>query len=743
MTMPGSPSRPSFSALRGARWRADLGVLPCSTAVSTDELRRAAADSRRRYANLRRRLLIDPHLSKDEEGAPDLVVENPLSQNPDSTWGKYFRNAELEKMLNQDLSRLYPELGDFFQTSSCQSMLGRILLVWSLRYPEFGYRQGMHELLAPLLYVLHADVQHFKQVRDLHEELLDDDFDGKTFPDRSKLNRSDRKNNVECKTAKIRSLADLDPDTKDLFLINDAYGAEGELGIILSEKFMEHDAYSMFENLMNGAEGVVAITDFYSLSPAPESSTGLTPIREASSAIYHLLASVDSSLHSHLVELGVEPQYFALRWLRVLFGREFSLDNLLFIWDEIFSSPNHSYCDDIRSTADYQFKVLCSPRGALILSMAVSMMLHLRSSLLGSEHATSCLVRLLNFPEDIDLKSLIEKASLLQSFALEANIPSSPVRGKSLLTTPNYWEETWKILQSSIDQKKGGGVFKKKGRYFLRRSLSNTESNVSRSKAANFENNNLASTRQSTIDELHNTDVVPVKLINSVPHMPIEERNDHFGQSTSEPIGSNPKNARETGQHDGSCSTSGEIGDPLGAACGYLSRSSSTSLSCGTEYDHGTHHVEEPCAPCDDHVVNKADPLSVDGGRADEAATTTDQTSGIVDTHPVQQSKLGSIDGKLKMEDGQNPTMAEGGQREILAIGLISTVADKELTRTLRSLGESMVENIQVIELLFQPNSLSTSVEQLEKYFPRSSEQAKAVAALKELRKISDLLRQI
>jgi hypothetical protein len=45
MTM---PARPSFSGLRGARWRADLGVLPGSAAVSIDELRRAAADSRRR-----------------------------------------------------------------------------------------------------------------------------------------------------------------------------------------------------------------------------------------------------------------------------------------------------------------------------------------------------------------------------------------------------------------------------------------------------------------------------------------------------------------------------------------------------------------------------------------------------------------------------------------------------------------------------------------------------------------------
>jgi TBC1 domain family protein 5 len=62
--------------------------------------------------------------------------------NAESTWGQYFRNAELEKMLNQDLFRLYPELGEFFHTATCQSMLERILLVWSLRYPEFGYKQG-------------------------------------------------------------------------------------------------------------------------------------------------------------------------------------------------------------------------------------------------------------------------------------------------------------------------------------------------------------------------------------------------------------------------------------------------------------------------------------------------------------------------------------------------------------------------------------------------------------------------
>jgi|APAra0007618257_1042622.scaffolds.fasta_scaffold04409_2 hypothetical protein len=35
-----------------------------------------------RYAALRRRLLIDPHLSKDVRNSPDLSIDNPLSQNP-------------------------------------------------------------------------------------------------------------------------------------------------------------------------------------------------------------------------------------------------------------------------------------------------------------------------------------------------------------------------------------------------------------------------------------------------------------------------------------------------------------------------------------------------------------------------------------------------------------------------------------------------------------------------------------
>lgn len=58
-------------------------------------------------------------------------------------WGRFFRNAELERMVDQDLSRLYPEHGSYFQTPGCQAMLRRILLLWCLGHPGYGYRQGM------------------------------------------------------------------------------------------------------------------------------------------------------------------------------------------------------------------------------------------------------------------------------------------------------------------------------------------------------------------------------------------------------------------------------------------------------------------------------------------------------------------------------------------------------------------------------------------------------------------------
>ncbi|KAL2481833.1 Ypt/Rab-GAP domain of gyp1p superfamily protein [Abeliophyllum distichum] len=402
-----------FGDLRGVQWRIELGILPSSPSASIDDLRRVTANFRRRYAALRRQLLVDSQISNDGSNSPDLVIDNPLSQNPDSMWGRFFRNAELERMVDQDLTRLYPERGSYFQTTRCQGMLRRILLLWCLRHQEYGYRQGMHELLAPLLYVLNVDVERLSEARKFYEDHFTENFDGFSFHENDLTYKFDFKKFSEytedgtgkekC-SVKASGLSELDSMTQTIALLSDVYGAEGELGIVLSEKFMEHDAYSMFDALMNGA--------------------------------------------------GVEPQYFALRWLRVLFGREFSLEDLLVIWDEIFSRENTKFKKPADNDAESNFGVLDSPRGAFISAIAVSM-------------------------DDVNLVKLIEKAKSLQILAVDANnstslpyqhrlhdgsklgitmthslsLDSTSPRTPLNIVPESYWEEKWRVFHKEEENK--------------------------------------------------------------------------------------------------------------------------------------------------------------------------------------------------------------------------------------------------------------------------------------------------
>jgi len=395
----------------------------------------------------------------------------------------------------------------------------------------------MHELLAPLLYVLHADLQHLSEIRKIYTDHFVDKFDENLLHENHdfsfKISSSSSEDDDGCqeKPRKHTNLSDLDASIQSIVLLSDPYGAEGELGVVLSERFMEHDAYCMFDALMSGAGGAVAMAVFFSHSPASAIQTGLAPVIEASLALYHLLSIVDSSLYGHLVELGVEPQYFALRWLRVLFGREFPLDDLLVIWDEIFSFDNGKTV----KAAEHDPGILNSPRGAFISAMAVSMMLHVRSSLLATEYATSCLQRLLNFPEKVDLEILIGKAKSLVMLAMEANVPSQSTplieyggynkqisvkdRTHSLSfdssssQTPlgvipeRYWEEKWRVLQEEEETKKKNSPnqasSKKKGwMEKIKMRLSRSESEPCPSKRGSRVRNHKSSVRRSLLEDL-------------------------------------------------------------------------------------------------------------------------------------------------------------------------------------------------------------------------------------------------
>ncbi|KAG4942520.1 hypothetical protein JHK85_047166 [Glycine max] len=864
---PGSaPESRRFGDLRGLQWRINLGVLPSSSS-SIDDLRRATANSRRRYASLRGRLLVDPHMPKDGSSSPNLVMDNPLSQNPDSTWSRFFRNAEMEKMVDQDLSRLYPEHGNYFQTPGCQGILRRILLLWCLRHPECGYRQGMHELLAPVLYVLQFDVGCLSEVRKLYEDHFTDRFDdlfcqendlSYSFDFRKSSDLMEDEINSNGNATKIESLDELDPKIQNIVLLSDAYGAEGELGVVLSDKFIEHDAYCMFDALMNGARGSIAMADFFSYSPLPGSHTGLPPVIEASAALYHLLSHVDSSLHGHLVDLGVEPQYFALRWLRVLFGREFSLSNLLIIWDEIFSSDNSKLEKHAEDNADSGFRIFNSSRGAFISAMAVAMMLHIRSSLLAAENPTTCLQRLLNFPENINVEKLIEKAKSLLALALSTEISSSmPLfveyhnQGKSAIArsrtlssesispkTPlnlvpdSYWEEKWRVVHKAEELKQDGvekqvPTRKKGWTEKVKFSLKRTESDPSSSRIKSGKKESKSPVRRCLLEDLskelgfeedteklschddlsatveeeqgedgsegsnnyspedrcqsQNTSSEENSPVISCPASPTNETIDHKNDSEKRSVGSNLSLdiTNET-------SLSSPIDSPLPIS-DHPEKGPQTpgrnniNNSAGNSTTNSKERKLNKFQWLWKFGRNNGEFMSEKGGDAYEAVKPANNCSNQSNTTPSStanncNSQSNTVPSSTAHNcNNQSNTIPSStanccnnqsniipsstanncnNQRNIIpsstANGHCSSVSckgestDQTVMGSMRNIGQSMLEHIQVIECAFQQDrGQEASLDNMSKIVVVGKAQVNAMSALKELRKISNLLSEM
>ncbi|KAL1371932.1 hypothetical protein HN51_002121 [Arachis hypogaea] len=799
LSVPESPSETRrFGDIRGLQWRISLGVLPSSNSI--DDLRRATANSRRRYANLRGRLLVDPHLPKDGGSPPNLIMDNPLSQNPDSTWSRFFRNAELERMVDQDLSRLYPEHGGYFQTPGFQGLLRRILLLWCLKHPECGYRQGMHELLAPLLYVLQVDVEHLSAIRKLYEDHFTDRFDGLFCQENDHRYSFDMRKSTDseddigsCGDAlKIQSLDELDPNIRALVLLGDAYGAEGELGVVLSDKFMEHDAYCMFEALMSGAHGSVAMADFFSYSPVAGSNTGLPPVIEASNALYHLLYHVDSSLHSHLVDLGVEPQYFALRWFRVLFGREFSLDNLLIIWDEIFLSDNSKKQKLAEDTTESGFMILQSPRGAFITAMAVAMLLRLRSSLLATENPTICLQRLLNFPGDTDIDKLLAKAKSLQDIALSTEISSSIPsfvwfhnQAKSIsqrstthasdsdsprtplkLLTDSYWEEKWRVAHSTEELKQDGAenqvpAQKKKWTEKVNVSLKRTESAPSPSTTNDGKKENKEAVRRSLLEDL-------CKELGSE----VDTENLYVFEQDNRPVV-----VEREQQDDGSECCNNYFADVRGLSVSTRSEGNSPIFSglasprldvnrrnysekSSIPYNYNLSFLETeinetgsplPVSDCPENLSHTSsfnnDPLGNSASHPkwgklnkfqwffSRLGRNSDERTSVEGGSPSQDAKPAKCENQSHVMIPSS-SIANGHCSPVRSQG--DSPIDQNMVGTIRNIGQSMLEHIQVIESSFQQEQGASKDVVVGK-----GQLAAMTAALDELRKISNLLSEM
>merc|ERR1712110_340000 len=111
---------------------------------------------------------------------------------------------------------------------------------------------------------------------------------------------------------------------------------------IPNQKYLEHDAFELFSHLMlilvpyyTGASLVVGAPD----AKQPFLYYKVQEIH------FVLLRQYDPQLWAHLEEANVLPQLYLIRWLRLLFTREFTIEQSFIIWDELFKSKGMELAD--------------------------------------------------------------------------------------------------------------------------------------------------------------------------------------------------------------------------------------------------------------------------------------------------------------------------------------------------------------------------------------------------------------
>ena len=170
-------------------------------------------------------------------------------QNP---WSRLRKDEELRKEILQDVERCMPD-HDYFRSAQVQKQMLDILFVYSKLNEDTSYRQGMHEIVAPLLWVVSNDA-----VKANIAETLEDDK---------------------------HMLQVLDP------------------------AYIVHDTFSLFQAVMRSARTL------YELGEDAQSpgTKGNAPIIERSRTIHEsLLMAVDPQLAWYLKKMEILPQVFLM-----------------------------------------------------------------------------------------------------------------------------------------------------------------------------------------------------------------------------------------------------------------------------------------------------------------------------------------------------------------------------------------------------------------------------------------------
>jgi len=357
---------PEGGGRRATAWRILLGYLPARRNMWEE-----ACQAKR---DLYSQLVAEMILANPEGRGSPVVADHPLNPHPASQWQSFFKDNDVLLQIDKDVRRLCPDLTFFQQATPFPNLV-------VVGDPQLG---------VPPQEKLHARVTQAQ----LQAQTVERKGVGpstlatskkRAVEDYAPLNEG-QEAHWEVVERMLFLYAKLNPGQGYVQGMNEIIGPiYYVLASDIRQEWQEHaeaDCFFCFTNLM------ADIRDFF-IKTLDDSATG---IQAMMIRLNNRLSEVDQAVATVLQDQGIRMQYFAFRWLTLLLSQEFSLPDVLRLWDALLT-------DHTRSN--------------LLINVCTSMLFLVRDNLLNNDFATN-MKMLQNYPL-IDMSLILGKAKELSN----------------------------------------------------------------------------------------------------------------------------------------------------------------------------------------------------------------------------------------------------------------------------------------------------------------------------------------
>lgn len=354
--------------------------------------------------------------SKEREKMEEIMQELKDDGDDDPLMTKKQDPPEIEmkNVQEKDIERTFSEREEF-QKKEMKEQILNVLMTWGIQNKEIGYRQGMSDIVAIIIITYNLHVENYEA----EKKFLPDGIEFQDFvSDRAYMEN-------------------------DIYCIYNSQMKEG-----LSQMYIFDNSRSKGGRGRKNAFG-----------SSEHKNVKLPVTTKSVDIIENKLKLVDFELYFHLETLKLD-KWFLIRWLKMLFLREFHIEDVIRLWTFILHDNKISENKGLE-LVDY----ICQ-----------SMVIFVRQNQLENNDMSMCLQRLLKYPPLEDPLNLafaaVEKRTLIGRILrgeitqsnIEINTPGrkpKPKTPKKVSDTKNRNADKNKPNQNSKPGtfKKGVGLF--------------------------------------------------------------------------------------------------------------------------------------------------------------------------------------------------------------------------------------------------------------------------------------------